>query len=107
MENVSEKRNGRNDMITVGMNYHVIEGKQEDFETKFNAVLDALKAAEGHNASHLFKDTNDGQSYLIISDWNDEEAFTAFIRSDAFRAVTDWGKEQILDDRPKHQIYKH
>ena len=31
-------------MITVGMNYHVIAGKQQDFEQKFAAVLDALKA---------------------------------------------------------------
>ncbi len=26
-------------MITVGMNYHVIEGKQADFEEKFAAVI--------------------------------------------------------------------
>ena len=36
-------------MITVGMNYHVIEGKQQDFEEKFAAVIDALNAAEGHS----------------------------------------------------------
>ena len=34
-------------MVTVGMNYHVIEGKQQDFENKFAAVLDALRAAAG------------------------------------------------------------
>ncbi len=28
-------------MITVGMNYHVIAGKQKDFEDKFGAVLAA------------------------------------------------------------------
>ena len=32
-------------MITVGMNYHVIEGKQQDFEDKFAGVIDALNAA--------------------------------------------------------------
>ena len=37
-------------MITVGMNYHVIEGKQGDFEEKFAGVVDALKAAEGHTS---------------------------------------------------------
>ena len=33
----------RRNMITVGMNYHVIEGKQQDFEQKFQAVMNALE----------------------------------------------------------------
>ncbi len=94
-------------MITVGMNYHVIEGKQQDFEEKFAAVIGALKAAEGHSSSTLWKDVADGASYLITSEWSEEEAFTSFIRSDAFRSVTDWGKEQILSGRPQHKVYKH
>ena len=93
-------------MITVGMNYHVIEGKQQVFEDKFAAVIDALKAAEGHSTSILWKDVSDDASYLITSEWSDEQAFTEFIRSDAFRAVTNWGKEQILSSRPEHKIYK-
>lgn len=93
-------------MITVGMNYKVIEGKQQDFEEKFAGVIDALNAAEGHDSSTLWKDTADGASYLITSEWSDQEAFTAFIQSDAFRAVTNWGKEQILAGRPQHKIYK-
>ncbi len=32
-------------MITVGMNYHVIPGKQADFESKFDAVLGARACA--------------------------------------------------------------
>ena len=93
-------------MITVGMNYHVIEGKQQSFEEKFAAVIDALQAAEGHAQSTLWKDVSDGASYLITSEWSDEQAFTDFIRSDAFRAVTNWGKEQILSGRPQHKIYR-
>ena len=94
-------------MITVGMNYHVLEGKSQEFEAKFNAVLGALEGADGHTTSALYKDVNAGLSYLIVSEWSDEEAFTAFIRSDTFRAVTDWGKDQILSDRPKHKVYKN
>ena len=93
-------------MITVGMNYQVIEGKQADFEDKFSAVMGALAEAEGHTDSHLYKDVADGCSYLIVSEWSDQDAFTAFIRSDAFKAVTNWGKEEILSDRPKHKVYK-
>jgi heme-degrading monooxygenase HmoA len=94
-------------MITVGMNYHVIEGKQQEFEDKFAAVLDALRAADGHTSSTLWKDVADGASYLITSEWSEEQEFTDFIRSEAFRDVTNWGKEQILSGRPQHKIYKH
>jgi heme-degrading monooxygenase HmoA len=88
------------------MNYHVIEGKQADFEGKFAAVIEALNAADGHTSSTLWKDVADGASYLITSEWSDEEAFRSFIGSDAFREVTNWGSEQILSGRPQHKIYK-
>lgn len=94
-------------MITVGMNYHVLPGKQGEFEAKFQGVIDALKAAAGHTSSTLWKDVSDDASYLITSEWNDEQAFKDFIQSDAFRAVTNWGKEQILSGRPQHKVYKH
>ena len=94
-------------MITVGMNYHVLEGKEQDFEDKFAGVIDALNAAEGHTNSTLWKDVSDGASYLITSEWSDEKAFSDFIQSDAFRSVTNWGKEQILSGRPQHKIYKN
>ena len=35
-------------MITVGMNYHVIEGKQNDFEEKFQAVIGAERSRGAH-----------------------------------------------------------
>jgi heme-degrading monooxygenase HmoA len=94
-------------MVTVGMNYHVIEGKQQEFESKFAAVLAALDAAPGHTRSTLWKDVADGASYLITSEWSDEQAFASFIQSQAFRDVTSWGKEQILSGRPQHKVYKH
>ena len=94
-------------MITVGMNYHVLPGKQADFEQKFAAVIGALRAAAGHTNSTLWKDVSDDASYLITSEWSDEDAFKQFIGSDAFRSVTSWGKEQILSGRPQHKIYKH
>jgi len=94
-------------MITVGMNYHVLPGKQADFKEKCAAVIDALQAAEGHTSSTLWTDVSDDASYLITSEWSDENAFKTFISSEAFRAVTTWGKEQILSGRPQHKIYKH
>ena len=94
-------------MITVGMNYHVIPGKQQDFEGKFAAVISALRAAAGHSSSTLWKDVSDDASYLITSEWSEEQAFLEFIRSQAFKEVTSWGKEQILSDHPQHKLYTH
>ena len=94
-------------MITVGMNYHVIAGKQTDFEEKFATVISALQTADGHSSSTLWKDVSDDASYLITSEWSDERAFLEFIQSQAFKDVTNWGKEQILSGRPQHKIYKN
>ncbi len=94
-------------MITVGMNYHVLPGKQTEFEEKFQAVISALRSATGHTKSTLWKDVSDNASYLITSEWSEEQAFLDFIHSQAFRDVTNWGKEQILSGRPQHKIYKH
>ena len=94
-------------MITVGMNYHVLPGKQHDFEEKFAAVITALKAAAGHSQSTLWKDVADDASYLITSEWSEEQAFQDFIHSQSFKDVTTWGKEQILSGRPQHKVYKH
>ena len=49
-------------MITVGMNYHTLPGKQTEFEEKFAAVIEALNAAEGHSESTLWKDVSDDAS---------------------------------------------
>ncbi len=93
-------------MVTIGMNYRVKEGKEAVFERSFNAVLDAIRSAPGHVHSSLYKDTAESTSYLILSEWNEKDKFDAFIKSDSFARVTNWGKEQILSERPKHQVYE-
>ena len=93
-------------MITVGMNYRVRPGKQREFEEKFEAVLGALQNAPGHVESHMYRDVSDDSSYLIVSEWSEQAKFTDFIRSQAFKDVTDWGKAEILTDRPRHRVFK-
>jgi heme-degrading monooxygenase HmoA len=93
-------------MVTVGMNYKVIPGKEEVFERAFKSVLDVMGKSPGHSQSHLYTEVGQKGTYLIISDWNDKTAFDAFVKSDAFAKVVTWGKEQILADRPKHQIFQ-
>ncbi len=92
-------------MVTIGMNYRVRAGKEEVFERAFQAVLETLKKGEGHVNSWLYQDTSASGSYLILSEWNNEELFKAFISSDAFAKVTNWGQQEILAERPKHHVY--
>lgn len=94
-------------MVTIGMNYSVLPGKELVFERAFKGVLDVMKDITGHSHSSLYKDIEVPNSYLIISEWNDKSAFDTFIKSEAFARVTNWGKEQILSGRPKHQVYTH
>ncbi len=93
-------------MVTIGMNYKMIPGKEKIFEDAFANVLKVMEDMEGHSKSFLYKDVNDPQSYLIVSDWSSEAAFNGFIQSDKFRNVVDWGKENILAGRPSHTVYK-
>lgn len=93
-------------MVTIGMNYRVLAGKNETFEKAFANVLAAMLGMDGHDESHLYVDVTDRQSYLIVSRWSREEAFQAFIASDAFARVATWGKENVLAGRPSHTVYR-
>lgn len=92
-------------MITVGMNYQVIEGKEEPFEKKFALVMEVMAADQGHESTQLYRGVFDPQSYLIVSEWNSRKAFDDFVASDTFGKVTNWGKEHILTTRPSHKVY--
>ena len=66
-----------------------------------------MEGIEGHDKSHLFREVGDGDpTYLIVSRWISEDAFNDFVSSDAFKKVTDWGKENILSRRPSHTTYQ-
>jgi heme-degrading monooxygenase HmoA len=93
-------------MITVGMNYKVLPGKEQTFENACQGVIRAMQGIAGHSESHLYRDVDQPASYLIVSDWSDRAAFDAFIRSETFAKVTSWGKEQILAGRPVHTVYE-
>lgn len=49
---------------------------------------------------------NEFQSYLIVSAWASEDALHAFVRSEKFKHVVEWGQENILADRPVHTVYR-
>ena len=92
-------------MVTVGMNYRVRPGKESLFEEKCASVVEAMKNVRGHVETHLYRDVGEATAYLIVSEWESKESFSAFIRSDAFREVTNWGKLEVLAGRPSHHVY--
>ncbi len=94
-------------MVTIGMNYYVLEGKQQLFEKAFERVTNAMTQMEGHDDSRLYRQVGgDAPEYLIVSRWSSEEAFKSFIASDQFKKVTDWGSAQILRGPPRHTTYR-
>jgi heme-degrading monooxygenase HmoA len=94
-------------MVTIGMNYKVLDGKEDVFEAACRRVLETMSAASGHDESKIYRNIDAKPAeYLIVSRWNDEAAFDAFVQSDAFKKVTNWGRENILAGRPSHTTYR-
>ena len=94
-------------MVTIGMNYKVVNGKEETFENGFRKVINAMAGIDGHTQTRMCRDIDDPQLYVILSEWSNRDAFDQFIASDTFRKVTDWGKEELLAGRPSHTYYDH
>ena len=92
-------------MTTIGMHYDVVPGKEQEFERGFAGVIDHLRTVPGHVESRMYEDVQSVGSYVILSEWESRETFQAFLRSDAFKQVTAWGKAEILRGRPTHKVY--
>lgn len=93
-------------MVTIGMNYHVIPGKEKVFEDACAKVVSTMQGIDGHADSQLYREVGaEEPAYLIVSRWQSEESFEDFIASDAFKKVTSWGKKNILRGRPSHTTY--
>jgi heme-degrading monooxygenase HmoA len=93
-------------VVTIGMNYTVLAGKEKIFEDACAKVVKTMETIAGHDHSQIYKSiATDDAGYLIVSRWESEDAFNAFIASDAFKKVTNWGKENILAGRPTHTTY--
>jgi len=94
-------------VVTIGMNYFVIPGKEKIFEDACARVVETMQGIEGHAESHLYREVGGEEpAYLIASRWESEEAFRAFVASDAFKKVTNWGKQNILSRQPTHTTYR-
>lgn len=92
-------------MVTIGMYYDVIPEKAELFTTRFQEVIKLLEKLPGHRSTFLYQKVDDPNSFAVMSEWDDPEAFHQFIRSDAFRETVAWGREEVLRGAPRHKIY--
>jgi heme-degrading monooxygenase HmoA len=89
------------------MNYYVLPGKEQVFEDACAKVVSTMEGTSGHESSQLYKELrSDEPAYLIVSKWQSEDAFKAFVASDAFKKVTSWGAQNILRGRPQHTTYR-
>lgn len=92
-------------MVTVGLYYEVRPGQEKVFEATVDAVMELLAQNKGHVKSFLYRDVKNPRSYAIISEWNSQSDFTAFVKSDAFHQVTAFGQAKVLEQRPRHKVY--
>jgi heme-degrading monooxygenase HmoA len=94
-------------VVTIGMNYQVLPGKEEVFEGACRKVLEVMGEAAGHERSQIYRAIEGSPAeYLIVSRWSDEAAFQAFIQSETFKKVTSWGLTNVLAGRPRHTTYR-
>jgi len=91
-------------MVTVGMHYDVLPGKEAAFEGAVRGVLANLEGAGGHSRTRLYRDLDRPTAYLIYSEWADRGAFLAFTHSPAFADVTRLGKDELLAGPPRHHF---
>ncbi len=95
-------------VVTIGMNYFVIPGKEQVFEDACATVVGTMEGIDGHDTSSIYRQVGKGDPvYLIVSRWHSESAFRDFTASDAFKKVTNWGALNILAGRPTHTTYQH
>ena len=60
-----------------------------------------MQGIDGHEESHIYSRLGEDPAYLIVSRWQSEDAFKDFVASDAFKKVTNWGKQNILSATPQ------
>lgn len=93
-----------NKMLTVGLYYDVVQGREKDFEQYFSVVAGEIRKFDGFVSAILYQRVDKPGSYLIYSEWKDRESFEAFIQSREFSGAKSGGS-QMLVGRPHHSIY--
>lgn len=92
-------------MITFGLNYDVKEAHVAEFVRISREALAMIHTLEGHVQTVLYANVDKPNSFLIYSEWDNDDHFKAFMKSDAFKAVQTMTGD-MLEQRPKHKMYE-
>lgn len=92
-------------MITFGLNYTVKPEFVEQFVAISQEVLGLMDSLAGHVQTRLYMDYNQSNAFMIYSEWENEDFFRDFVRSDAFKNVQNMSRD-MLETMPKHKIYE-
>lgn len=91
--------------VTFGLSYTVRPGQEETFISTFERVVTALEREPGHHRTLLYRQVDRPESFMLYSEWASREDFERFIASEAFHAVKEWGRSEILAERPHHRVF--
>jgi len=92
-------------MISVGFYYKIKKGHEEEFEKKFNEVVQYLSKVPGFKSAKLYKSVDNPSEYLIYSEWEDLDVYRKFITSTPYRDTVEYGKS-IIEERPTHKVFE-
>lgn len=92
-------------MITYGFQYDVKPEYRDEFLEISNKALSLMKTLDGHVMTKLLEDVNKTNSFMIYSEWNDNEAFKQFMKSQEFKDVQT-ASADMLASQPSHKMFK-
>ncbi|MEZ0375274.1 MAG: antibiotic biosynthesis monooxygenase [Candidatus Sericytochromatia bacterium] len=92
-------------MITFGLNYDVKPEFVSQFLDVSRKTLAMLKTLEGHVKTVLYSDVDQPDSFMIYSEWETDEHFKEFMKSEAFKGVQNMTRDMLVN-RPRHKIYE-
>lgn len=92
-------------MITFGLNYDVKAEFVDEFVGVSQKAIELIKTLDGHIQTTLYKDVANPNCFLIYSEWEQDQHFKDFVRSEAFKQVQTMTVD-MLERRPKHTLYE-
>lgn len=92
-------------MLTFGLNYDVKSEFVPQFLDVSRKAIALMQTLEGHVRTHLYSDVDAPDSFLIYSEWETDEYFKGFMKSEAFKNVQNMTRD-MLTNRPRHKIYE-
>lgn len=92
-------------MITFGLNYDVKHEFVPQFLEVSRKALALMLTLEGHIKTSLYSDVDNPDSFLIYSEWENDDYFRGFMKSEAFKNVQNMTRDMLVN-RPRHKIYE-